>query len=343
MYSQFPSRHISYRSATPRLQKSIISRIFFGMAVCALLCVVIKIFVVVMSHQPSAVPEIKSGIAGYCIDGHHNGVTNGTVVDAWSCNGTAAQDWIVRGHTITHDKKYCLSINASYRIASDVCTGAADQVWVSAIDGYENPSSGKCLAVPQNHTGVQLVLADCNKLTEASEIWVPTIWSKENEAMGVSVSCSGSERQKVVCDAAKEWVVWQSGSVDHNQLLNTYADGNGYEEWCADFISYVYKEAGYPFTAGERDGWDEYLATNMLNMGFAYHDAANYTPQAGDVAFFDYPGGHVELVVIGGAKPLFIYGDSGTTDPTTGNGEMAENTITSDDSLGGVTYYLSPN
>jgi len=64
----------------------------------------------------------------------------------------------------------------------------------------------------------------------------------------------------VACYAAKEWAAWQAPGSNHNALLNVYADGNGYEEWCADFISYVYKEAGYPFSGGERDGWDEYLA-----------------------------------------------------------------------------------
>ena len=124
--------------------------------------------------------------------------------------------------------------------------------------------------------------------------------------------------------------------------INDCGNANKDEEWCADFVSYVYKQAGYPFLYGERDGWDEYYAPNIQNQGFIYHSAASYIPHAGDVAFFDYNGGHVEIVAVGGSKPIFIYGDSGTIDKTTGNGDMAENTITNDGYAGQVIYYLSP-
>ena len=170
---------------------------------------------------------------------------------------------------------------------------------------------------------------------------MPATWSKHSTG-GASLACSGTEGQVVACEAAKQWITWQTGTPSHNALLNDYSDSNGYEEWCADFISYIYQEAGHPFTNGERNGWDEYLAGNIQYQGFTYHDAANYLPQTGDVAYFDYSGGHVEIVAVGGPKPIFIYGDSGTTDPSTGNGQMAENTITDDGTEGQVIYYLSP-
>jgi len=66
-------------------------------------------------------------------------------------------------------------------------------------------------------------------------------------------------------------------------------------------------------------------------------------PLAGDVAYFNYGGGHVEIVVSGGQTPTFVYGDSGVTDPTTGNGQMTTNTITQKANEGQLIYYLSPN
>ena len=78
-------------------------------------------------------------------------------------------------------------------------------------------------------------------------------------------------------------------------------------------------------------------------MGFSYHNASSYTPRPGDVAYFDYSGGHVEIVVSGGPTPTFVYGDSANIDSSTGNGEMEANTIISDGSMGQVLYYLSPN
>ena len=158
-----------------------------------------------------------------------------------------------------------------------------------------------------------------------------------------AVCQSGTTGERVACFAARAWQDWRAGPSGHAALLAAYTDGNAYEEWCADFVSYLYKQAGHPFTSGERDGWDEYVADDIQNQGFTLHDAATYTPKAGDVAYFDYNGGHVEIVAVGGSKPIFIYGDSGTPDPATGNGDMAENSITSDGDAGQVVYYLSPN
>lgn len=320
--------------------------IFIFILACAVLLAVVKVYETVVVHQSLAIAEIKSGIPGYCLDLHRSSTANGAEVDTWQCNGTSAQAWVASNSLVKHNN-YCLSVqnsgsSAGDKIVSSPCSSNPNQIWISAIDGFENPSSALCLAVPSNHTDKQLELASCNMLTTQDEAWAQSTWSKNNTS-GASTSCSGNEGQLVACYAAKQWVIWQNGTANHNTLLSSYSDGNGYEEWCADFVSYVYQEAGYPFTGGERNGWDEYLADNIQNLGFTYHSVANYTPQAGDVAYFDYSGGHVEIVAVGGSKPIFIYGDSGTTDPTTGNGEMTENTLTSKAGEGQLEYYLSPN
>jgi hypothetical protein len=310
---------------------------------------ILDVHKVEVSREGSAIPEIKSGISGYCLDDVHDIIAQDTEVDTAACDGRASQDWTVSSNGITHDK-YCLSVqnngtSQNDGLVTDRCNGTAGQVWVSALGGYENPNSGMCLDVPDNQTNAQLVAASCNDLTESNEVWTSAIWSKENDHVETDVSCnSGTEGQQVACYAAKQWVIWQADSPSHKSLLNEYSDGNAYEEWCADFVSYIYRQAGYPFIYGERDGWDEYLADDVQYENFTYHSAASgYVPQPGDVAYFDYPGGHVEIVAVGGSKPVFIYGDSGTNDPSTGNGEMTENSITNDPSEGQVIYYLSPS
>jgi hypothetical protein len=146
----------------------------------------------------------------------------------------------------------------------------------------------------------------------------------------------------VGCYAIKDWIDWTSHPNDHVALLNNYTGGASYEEWCADFVSYVYKQAGYPFNNGNYSGWDENIASAISNQGFTIQNSS-YIPKAGDVAYFDYPGGHVEIVIAGGPKPTFIYGNSATIDPTTGNGQMAANTIVNQGSFGQLLYYMSPN
>jgi hypothetical protein len=343
MYTHHP---IKQKTPLKKPKRSRLSRLVTYLVV---IFVVILGIQIATSHSSSAIPEIKSGITGFCLDDHRSLNRQNNEVDSWGCNGTQAQDWVVSGNDIIRDQNFCLSVanngsSAGDKIVSATCGKQSGQVWVSAIDGYENPGSALCLDDPGSRTGVQLELGSCSDLTLANEAWQPAVYGKNNK-VGASLACNGNEGQLVACTAAKQWALWNSGTINHNTLLSDYSENNGYEEWCADFVSYAYKTAGYPFKYGERAGWDEYLSYDIQNMGvFTYHVAGSgYIPRAGDVAYFDYNGGHVEIVAIGGQKPIFIYGDSGRVDPQTQNGDMAENTITNDGFAGQVEYYLSPS
>lgn len=301
------------------------------------------------SHKATAINQIQSGFQGFCIDLYRDKQLPNSTIDEWGCNGTTAQEWVIENNNIVHGSNTCLSIanngtDQGDQIVANKCNGSQGQIWVSAIDGLENPNSALCLSAANGSEGTNLELASCNNLTQPQEAWMQSIWNKNSANTSASTSCSGTVGQLVACYAAKQLVIWQSNTISHSSLLNTYSDGNGYEEWCADFVSYIYKESGYPFVDGERNGWDEYDADNVqYEPDFTYHAAGNYIPQEGDIAYFNYSGGHVEIVAVGGSKPIFIYGDSGTIDPTTKNGQMTENTITNDGSAGQVIYYLSPN
>jgi hypothetical protein len=321
-------------------QKGIAHRLLPWVIVFVLCFGIVLTFRSVTSHAADINSDIRSGVSGYCLDDHTDAKTNNAPVDSWSCNNTDAQEWTLGIGIIEHGDNMCLSIpNNNVAVGSPVvlqtCDQATGQIWLRDRGGFENPNSGLCLAMPNAQTGQQLVTASCSYLTQPYEIWT----SSEQP------SCTNAPKgEKIACYAEKEWTQWQSGTPSHETLLNTYTDGAPYEEWCADFVSYIYKEAGYPFTGGETNGWDENIASNIQNMGFTLHAASsNYIPQPGDVAYFDYAGGHVEIVVSGGHNPTFIYGNSATIDPTTGNGEMEANTITSKGSEGQVIYYLSPN
>jgi hypothetical protein len=285
---------------------------------------------------------IKSGVSGYCLDDYKNKPDANNKVDSWGCNDTSAQSWSLSGDNIIHNSD-CLSVlanatNANMPIVAASCNDAPGQVWLRDSSGYYNPNSGMCLDSPGSKQ--QLIISSCSNPITPTQSWTPSTPSnKDVEAP----SCQGTEGQLVACYAEKEWANWQSGSISHENLLNTYTDGSPYEEWCADFVSYVYKEAGYPFTQAY-GGWDENNANNVQDYGFTIHMASSgYTPKPGDIGFFNYVGGHVEIVISGGETPTFIYGNSATIDPTTGNGQMKANTITNDGSQGELIYYLSPN
>jgi hypothetical protein len=337
-YSQY--RH-SYRGRSPKSGSA-----HYGLVVLIAAVVgTVWFFTFMNLHAHAAIPEVKSGVSGLCLDDYQGITTANAKVDAWGCNDTTAQDWTVTTTAIKHNDSYCLAVKddgatVSNQVVLNTCNDVPGQVWLRDQGGYKNPNSGLCLEVPNAQSGASLTVDTCSNLSQPNEQWTPLT----AQGGSYSDSCSsGSEGQRIACTAVKQWTTWQSGNPSHNTLLNEYSDGNGYEEWCADFVSYVYQEAGYPFTQGERNGWDEYDANNIQYQGFTYHDASGYSPQPGDIAYFDYSGGHVEIVISGGSAPTFIYGDSGTIDPSTGNGEMEANTITSDGSMGQVQYYLSPD
>jgi hypothetical protein len=295
----------------------------------------------------SAQPEITSTIEGYCLNDDNNGSDANASVSIARCNDSKPQNWQVNNGQVQHSGGDCLDVENNGQQISDVivanrCTSAASQKWIISGAGLENVQSGYCLNVPESRPGAQLNLGNCNNLDNLNQGWGATHYSDFSIA---GYDCkAGTEGQRIACVARQQWVLWQSGTISHSALLNRYSDGNGYEEWCADFVSYVYKTAGYPFTNGGRNNWDEYNANNIVNLnGLTYHAAGNYVPKPGDIAYFDYPGGHVEIVVQGGIRPTYIYGDAGTSDPTTQNGEMNEDMLTSDGSAGQVMYYMSPS
>jgi hypothetical protein len=312
------------------------------MAIC-----VVLVLVALLNHSSSAapIPEVKA-TDGRCLEIAKN--FNSVIADA--CTDDEAQSWSVVNTSITHDSTQCLGVqNDSQtngaKVTAAVCNqNAPGQVWLREGSNFMNPNGGFCLSEPTSNTA-QVAVSSCNLLA-ARQSWATSQSKSKNNQNVVPASCANKTKgQKIACVAAQQWNLWQTQASQHANLLNEYSDGNGYEEWCADFVSYVYRQAGYPLTNGERDGWDEYDANDMQYDGFTTHAAdSNYVPQTGDVAFFNYPGGHVEIVLSGGKTPTFVYGDSAIVDPVTGNGTMAANTIQGDDDgiSGQVAYYLSP-
>jgi len=154
---------------------------------------------------------------------------------------------------------------------------------------------------------------------------------------------SGKSGQRVASEAERQLCIWNGGrdaygqSISHRTQLSWITDGNVGESWCADFVSYVYKNVGRPFGSsskyGTRNGWDWPSAVSLEHLpGFTYHTVSSgYKPKVGDIAEFNFPGGHVEIVVA--TNPLtFVYGN-------TSSGGMAKDNFTGGDVLG----YVTPN
>ncbi|WP_426497082.1 ricin-type beta-trefoil lectin domain protein [Streptomyces sp. D54] len=106
-----------------------------------------------MNQLPGATArtgEVK-GVNGKCLDVDNSGTADGTKIQLWICNNTAAQKWTVSGDGTVRALDKCLDIdNAGTADGTKVqlygCNGSAAQTWQPQADGtLRNPQSGKCL------------------------------------------------------------------------------------------------------------------------------------------------------------------------------------------------------
>lgn len=178
--------------------------------------------------------------------------------------------------------------------------------------GYENPG--------EPHGDVRL--KDAQKVLDDFVGGAPGLGSS---ACVTSVNCSdpsltslSSTRKSVVCTAENELARWQTSSPPKYTL---YTDGRA-EDWCADFVSWVYKTAGSPFAGGPQGGGWDYpsvsgLANDMPrnNPGYTNHTDKSYVPKPGDIAIHGTH--HTNLVIaVSGDVVTLIGGNQDNSDFT---------------------------
>uniref|UniRef100_A0AAU2UXY0 Ricin-type beta-trefoil lectin domain protein n=1 Tax=Streptomyces sp. NBC_00003 TaxID=2903608 RepID=A0AAU2UXY0_9ACTN len=113
--------------------------------------------------------QVRSGVAGKCLDVNGGSSANGNAAGIWSCNGSDAQRWSAPSDGTLRALGKCLDASArgtvnGTKIEIWDCNGGANQQWQAYNGGYRNPVSGRCLDDPGASTsdGTQLVLWDCN-------------------------------------------------------------------------------------------------------------------------------------------------------------------------------------
>lgn len=147
----------------------------------------------------------------------------------------------------------------------------------------------------------------------------------QNSANGSGSGSSGSncggdssEGAQSVVEVANREYDKNKGIAEYGGTILQYTDGRQ-EAWCADFVSWVYKEAGMPFTDGignDPKGWQHPGVVNLqtwFKQKQIYFEAGDQKPQPGDVAFYigaqtpdPTSGEHVNIVVA-------VNGDTMTT------------------------------
>lgn len=128
------------------------------------------------SGGTNGVGPIK-GLAGKCLDVRNGGTADGTQIQIYTCNGSAAQTWTVTPNSTIKALGKCLDVNGSgtangTKIQLWTCNGSGAQNWAAASDGtLRNPSSGKCLDVSGNNSADSTVVHLWTCLNAANQKW----------------------------------------------------------------------------------------------------------------------------------------------------------------------------
>ncbi|MFI7217267.1 glycosyl hydrolase family 18 protein [Micromonospora maritima] len=118
-----------------------------------------------------------TGIAGKCVDVAAAGTANGTAIQLYGCNGTAAQNWTVAGDGTLRALGKCLDVTSAgtangTKIQLWDCNGTGAQVWQAQSNGtLRNPASNRCLDATGNSSadGTRLQIWDC--FGGANQVW----------------------------------------------------------------------------------------------------------------------------------------------------------------------------
>ncbi|TDC74645.1 ThuA domain-containing protein [Streptomyces hainanensis] len=119
------------------------------------------------------------GHGGKCLDVRGAHPADGTRIQLWRCNGTAAQDWTVAEDGTLRALDGCMTAAGTRNgapVRLHACDGGADQQWLARDDGtLLNPASDRCVdAVGRSaHNGTRIQLSACTSGTD--QIWrLPT-------------------------------------------------------------------------------------------------------------------------------------------------------------------------
>ncbi|MEU6196189.1 family 16 glycosylhydrolase [Streptomyces sp. NPDC047061] len=122
-----------------------------------------------VTTSDSATGVAIKGLAGKCVDVAGANTANGTPVDLYDCNGTAAQQWTVGSDGTVRALGKCLDVTGGGTADGTTvqlydCNGTAAQKWaVSSANDIVNPQANKCLDVTGNNSanGTRLQIWTC--------------------------------------------------------------------------------------------------------------------------------------------------------------------------------------
>jgi hypothetical protein len=125
--------------------------------------------VVVPGPAASAATGTITGIGGKCVDVAGASTANGTAIQLWDCNATAAQSWTTNTDGTIRALGKCMDVTSAgtadgTKIQLWDCNGTAAQQWtVTSARDIVNPAANKCLDATGNSSanGTRLQIWTC--------------------------------------------------------------------------------------------------------------------------------------------------------------------------------------
>jgi beta-glucanase (GH16 family) len=109
-----------------------------------------------------------TGYGGKCVDVAAASSANGTAVQLYDCNGTAAQQWTAGSDGTIRALGKCMDVTAAgtangSQVQLYDCNGTGAQKWQASGGSLVNPASGRCLDAtgPSSANGTRLQIWDC--------------------------------------------------------------------------------------------------------------------------------------------------------------------------------------
>jgi alpha-N-acetylglucosaminidase len=243
-----------------------------------------------------------TGIGGKCVDITGGNSADGTALQLYSCNGTAAQTWTVAGNgTLQADGK-CMDVRNGAVTAGTVvqiygCNGTPAQSWVYRSDKtLMNTKSSLCLAASGNASsdGTALIISTCSAST-AGEIWnVPQSTTPRISGLTVAsfdsqetVGENGAAANAVDGNPATIWhTQWSSNTapMPHQITLNL---NNTYSVSC---VYYLPRQDSSP--NGTIANYEVYLSSDGTTWGAAVKTGTWVNTKAEESACFTPAGAH---------------------------------------------------
>ena len=173
---------------------------------------------------------VRLNLGGKCLDDTGNSSANGDMVQMWTSNGGAAQNWTYAedGTLRTHGK--CLDVigdstSSGTGVQIWSCTGAANQQWVPSSNAQlVNPVSGHCLTDPGGSTvnGTKLQIDNCG--TGSRDEWTVPAGAILSAIPGRCLDDSGSSTangnkiDEYTCNGAtaQKWTLDPDGTIRVN-------------------------------------------------------------------------------------------------------------------------------